>query len=222
MVSAVNDNAVDQEGNFGDVRFATARLDENVLVALKSVHGLKPRPGKDEVNFSLDISVISNGTGNCCETRSTEVFKKQAFKLFDLQGDEDYAGPDSHNQDTFQFCLDEAAFGRRNAHKLAPFIQICLFDHSVTMSNKIFRGVAFMSCQEVPPITRLDQLFANDGSQGLLHKLKFSPMPKLGNDEENDIFWKELKSRSSHDSAAKHFVRDHNAYANESRIPTLF
>ncbi len=205
----------DGASNEGVIRFAAAILDNEVIVSLKSIHGLKPRPGKESVNFSLKVGLVPVlGIDSYC-VKITPVFKDQCFRLFDLQGDNEQNKKQGEVQ--FHFSLNNSSVDRKNSHKLAPFIQICLFDHSVTMTNKIFQGAAFLSVSspEIRRVTTLEQFVKVDG-ENFIHSLNFKLLPPI---VEDDQYWTELKSRS--DSPAKQFVTDHRAYANKNRIPTV-
>ena len=94
-------------------------------VSLKSIKDLKPRLGKEELDFSLALKLLPSGT----QRFETEMFENLNDALFDLMDNVQY-----------QFKFEGSS---------EDLLQIVLYDHSETRTNKIFRAIGVLPLEKM-------------------------------------------------------------------------
>lgn len=180
----------------GELKFSIERTDNCLHLALRSVSKLQPRNGRNRLNFSLSASLVPSGSsagGGYREKFATKVYQDRTDHLFDLNEGNDVQ--EVEDKYTFQFQLDDD-------HR-EKFIQIVLYDHSLTKTNKMCCGLYLISCSEI-----VETMADYSG--------KFWACPKIEPDQQQPI-WAELKSRWLTDASARQFTKDFTSYFEESR-----
>ena len=99
-------------------------------VELKSIAQLKPRLGRDALNFSVVTKVLP-GENSRFETR---VFEDSCCQIFDLNEDDEECPQHT-------FYLEGVQADR-------DFLQIVVYDHSATGVCKIFRAISLMPLEK--------------------------------------------------------------------------
>ena len=159
-------------------------------ISLKQAKDLKPRTGRTNTNFSLQVSVLPVANAKASLRERTKVFHDRTCHIFDL-ADEDEQQPEPCD---FVFNLFP--------YEEAQFLQITLHDHSVLSSTQKYRrGDILMLLSSIKSATSVKEL-AQDADCAFSKKFE-------RNTNETELaakIMKELTSRK-HDFAAKYFLK---------------
>ena len=158
----------------------------SIKVALKSVSKLEPRPKKSSLDFSLSLSIQPKNSNH--QKYQTPIFKNKTDYFFDLSEDGD---------------LTEQKFIFSQFEQEKSILQIILYDHSITRTNKLFRGIFLL------PLTNLEES---------IYSGQFHEIPIICENNINWAIWEELKSRNRSTIATK-FVENIKCFMYETRKP---
>ena len=205
--------AFDDDSSRGNLIIEATKdsYDCSLQVSLKSVSQLLPRKTKSAVNFSLSLSILPNSSEMKSKKYKTKIFKDTTDYLFDLFDDQEQV--DEHKY-FFENVGDD------------QFLHIVVYDHSMTNTNKIFRGkyycilwylqdelfVIFFPGVYQLPIDRLSETESDKRIDG-----KFLTLP--ADVIQDNAIWDELICRK--DTMASKFVKTIQNYVEEGRKPSI-
>ena len=165
----------------GEINLSIEQNNPFWTVTLKSVKDLKPRMGKEELDFSLALKLLPAGT----QRFETIMFENLNDALFDLMDDVQYQFDFEGNPD--------------------DLLQVVLYDHSETRTNKIFRALCVL------PLNKMD---------GKLDLMSFPVRTSSSGVDSPSLMdypsWIELHSR--HRKRPNNLVTSIKNYAGERRM----
>ena len=187
VLKFLNGTNLSNESIRGFLNFKCWKKNDNIVISLKNVSKLKPRPKKDNLDFTISLSI--QPMGETKQKHKTEVVKNVTDHIFDM----------SENDNT-----EEHEFTLQNIDS-EKFLQIVLYDCSQSY-RKYFRGVCYQPLNEI----------SAENSDSITFSTKFTTFPKITETHEVFPLWNELKSRPCSDEIAARIVKDIECFMFES------
>lgn len=183
------------EENRGVFKAQISQTGNAIDFTLLSVANLVPRRDKKTLDFSLEVAVFPIPQ-SYKTNQSTKIYCQSDVRIFNLQ---DVDSLQKKDDTYYGKLLIPAAALKENL-----FLKILVYDHSVTRTNKVFRGIYLAPLESVS-----NQILAGD----------FYAFPEITPTHPNWDIFQEIKSRES--SVASHAIKDIKCYMSEKRKISL-